>query len=98
MAVTEDEDVVPLTDEELEAIEVKATVAIDTPPGTVAPEPRPRKDALEEAHSDVLRLVKEVRRHRGREKRWKEGLKAALAENDSEVLKKTAEDLLDEAL
>jgi len=98
VAPEDDDDALPLTDDELQALAVRATVARDTPPGSLPPDPRPRRDALEEAYDAVLRLVREVRRLRRRGHRAKGALRSALAEGDPAVMKRAIEDVLDEAL
>jgi hypothetical protein len=87
---------VPLGDDELQAIAVKVSVARATPPGTLAPEPRPRKDVLAETQDDLLRLLGEVRRHRRREQRWREHLKAARAGPEPEGLRRAVDEILDD--
>jgi hypothetical protein len=94
----DEEDTLPLTDDELESLSVRAAVALEMPPGTVAPEPRPRKDVVEEAYGEVLRLVKEVRRLRRRDARWRDALRAALSANDPEAVRRTVNDVLDDSL
>jgi hypothetical protein len=96
--VPEEDDALPLSDDELYALSVRAAVARDTPPGSLPPDPRPRRDALEEAYDAVLRLVREVRRQRRRSDRTKGALRAALAEGDPASMKRAIEDVLDEAL
>jgi hypothetical protein len=94
----EDDTALPLSDDELQALAVQATVARGSPPGSLPPDPRPRRDALEEAYDAVLRLVREVRRLRGRGERAKGALRAALGEGDPAAMKRAIEDVLDEAL
>jgi hypothetical protein len=94
----EDDDALPLSEDELEAIAVRATVALANPAGSVAPDPRPRRDALEEAYDTVLRLVREVRRLRRREDRGKDALRASLAVGDAATMKSAIEDVLDDAV
>ena len=94
----DDEAGLPLGDDELQKLALQATVALATPPGSVPPDPRPRRDALEEAYDSVLRLVREVRRLRRREERWKGALRASLAGGAAGAMKSVIEDLLDEAL
>jgi hypothetical protein len=96
-APNEDDDAVPLSDDELYALSVRFSVARDTPPGSLPPDPRPRRDALEEAYDAVLRLVREVRRQRRRNDRTKAALRAALAGGDPAAMKRAIEDVLDEA-
>ena len=74
------------------------TVALANPPGSVAPDPRPRRDTLEEAYDSVLRLVREVRRLRRREDRGKEALRAALAAGEPAAMKSAIEDVLDDTV
>jgi hypothetical protein len=74
------------------------TVALANPPGSVAPDPRPRRDALEEAYDSVLRLLREVRRLRRREDRVKEALRVALAAGDAAAMKSAIEDVLDDSV
>jgi len=97
-APEEDDAALPLTDDELQGIAVRATVARDTPPGSLPPDPRPRRDALEEAYDAVLRLVREVPRLRRRDDRAKGALRTALAEGDPAAMKRAIEDVLDDAL
>ena len=96
-APQEDDAALPLSDDELYALSVRFSVARDTPPGSLPPDPRPRRDALEEAYDAVLRLVREVRRQRRRHDRTKIALRAALAEGDAAAMKRVIEDVLDEA-
>jgi hypothetical protein len=67
--VSDEEDALPLSEDELQAFVLRATVALANPPGSAVPEPRPRRDVVEEAYDAVLRLVREVRRLRRREDR-----------------------------
>jgi hypothetical protein len=57
-AVAPDEDALPLSEDELQAMALRATLALAKPPGRVAPEPRPRRD-------DVAALTR-LRRHAAR--------------------------------
>src|SRR5262249_8933775 len=91
----DDEDLLPLGDDELEAIRLRATVALASPPGSAPPDPRPRRDALEEAWTSALRLVREVRRLRRREDRAKESLRAALSSGDARRARGAVGDVLD---
>lgn len=93
----EDDDGMPFTDEELEQLLLRSTVAGATA-GDSTPDPRPRKDSLVDAYGDVVRLVAEVRRHRRREERWKNALRAALADGDPAAQRRAMEDVLDDAL
>jgi hypothetical protein len=94
----DDADALPLGEDELEAIALRVTVALANPPGSVAPDPRPRRDALEEAYDSVLRLLREVRRLRRREDRGKEALRTAMASGDAAAMKSAIEDVLDDTL
>jgi hypothetical protein len=94
----DDADAVPLSDAELEALAVRATVGQETPPGSTPPDPRPRRDVVAEANDAVLRLVGEVRRLRRREKRAKDALRAALSAGDRAAVQSAIEDVLDDAL
>jgi len=94
----DDDDALPLGDDELEAMVLRATVALANPPGSVPPDPRPRRDALAEAYDSVIRLVHEVRRMRRREARTKDALRAALASGDPERTRTAIEDVLDETV
>lgn len=94
----EDDDVLPLGEDELEGMAVRATVALANPAGSVAPDPRPRRDDLAEAYDTVLRLVREVRRLRRREHRGKDALRASLAAGDAETMKSVIEDILDDTV
>lgn len=96
--VPEDDDALPLSEDELQAMAVHATVALANPPGSVAPEPRPRRDVVEEAYDAVLRLVREVRRLRRREDRAKDALRASLAVGDADSMKSAIEDVLDDSV
>jgi hypothetical protein len=96
---TDDEaTLIPLGDDELEAIAVKVSVARANPPGSLVPEPRPRKDVLAEAQDDVLRLLGDVRRHRKRERRWRDHLKTARAQDDAETLRRAVDEILDDVV
>jgi hypothetical protein len=94
----DDADALPLGEDELEAIALRVTVALANPPGSVAPDPRPRRDALEEAYDSVLRLVREVRRLRRREGLGRDALRAAMASGDTAAMKSAIEDVLDDSL
>jgi hypothetical protein len=94
----DDDDALPLSENELEAIALRATVALENPPGSVAPDPRPRRDALEEAYDSVLRVLREVRRLRRAQERGKEALRAALAAGDASAIKSAIEDVLDDSV
>jgi len=96
-AVAPDEDALPLSEDELQAMVLRATVALANPPGSVAPEPRPRRDVVEEAYDMVLRLVREVRRLRRREDRAKDALRTSLAVGDAGSMKSAIEDVLDDS-
>jgi len=93
-----DEDALPLRDDELQAMVLRATVALANPPGSVAPEPRPRRDVVEEAYDTVLRLVREVRRLRRREDRAKDALRNSLAVGDADSMKSVIEDVFDDSV
>ncbi|HUG52955.1 MAG TPA: hypothetical protein VMR21_05120 [Vicinamibacteria bacterium] len=93
-----DDDAVPLSDAELEALAVRTTVALATPPGSLPPDPRPRRDSLAEAYEDVLRLLREVRRLRGREERTKDALRASLSAGQPQAIKSAIEDVLDDTV
>ena len=93
----DDEAALPLSDDELYALSVRFAVARDTPPDSRPPEPRPRRDALEEAYDAVLRLVREVRRQRRRSDRAKGALRGALADGDPAAMKRAIETVLDES-
>ena len=97
-AVAPDEDALPLSEDELQAMVLRATVALANPPGSVAPEPRPRRDVVEEAYDTVLRLVREVRRLRRREDRAKDALRNSLAVGDAGSMKSAIEDVLDDSV
>ena len=97
-ASPDDEDALPLSEDELQAMVLRATVALANPPGSVAPEPRPRRDVVEEAYDGVLRLVREVRRLRRREDRAKDALRHALSVGDAGSMKKAIEDVLDDGV
>jgi hypothetical protein len=86
----------PLSDDELYALSVRFAVAREAPPGSRPPEPRPRRDALEEAYDAVLRLVREVRRQRRRNDRAKGALRAALADGEPAAMRRAIETVLDE--
>jgi len=94
----DDDDALPLSEDELQAIVLRATVALANPPGSVAPEPRPRRDVVEEAYDGVLRLVREVRRLRRREDRAKDALRHALSVGDADSMKSAIEDVLDDGV
>ena len=94
----DEDDALPLGDDELEAMALRATVALGNPPGSVPPDPRPRRDALAEAYDCVLRLVREVRGLRRREARAKDSLRAALASGDPGRTRAAIEDVLDETV
>jgi tellurite resistance protein len=96
--VASDDDVLPLSEDELQAMVLRATVALANPPGSVAPEPRPRRDVVEEAYDAVLRLVREVRRLRRREDRAKDALRTSLAVGDADSMKSAIEDVLDDSV
>ena len=96
-AVHDDEDAAPLSEAELEALAVRAWVAQENPPGSAPPDPRPRRDALEEAYGDVIALVREVRRLRRRQERARAALRASLLEGP-EAMKDAIEDVLDDAV
>jgi hypothetical protein len=91
-----DDDSLPLAEEELEAMALRATVALSSPPGT--PDPRPRRDTLEEAYDSVLRLVREVRRLRRRDARTREALRTAAATGEPDRLRSAIEDVLDDTV
>ena len=91
-----DHDALPLADDELEAIALKVTVALSSPPGV--PDPRPRRDSLEEAYDSVLRLLREVRRLRRRDARTRDALRAAAATGESDRMRSAIEDVLDDTL
>jgi hypothetical protein len=97
-AVAPEEDALPLSEDELQAMVLRATVALANPPGSVAPEPRPRRDVVEEAYDTVLRLVREVRRLRRREDRAKDALRNSLAVGDADSMKSAIEDVLDDSV
>jgi hypothetical protein len=97
-AVASDEDALPLSEDELQAMVLRATVALANPPGSVAPEPRPRRDVVAEAYDTVLRLVREVRRLRRREDRAKDALRNSLAVGDADSMKSAIEDVLDDSV
>ena len=77
---------------------MRFAVAREAPPGSRPPDPRPRRDALEEAYDAVLRLVREVRRLRRREDRAKDALRNALAVGDAGSMKSAIEDVLDDSV
>jgi len=95
---SDDDDVLPLSEDELQGMVLRATVALANPPGSVAPEPRPRRDVVEEAYDAVLRLVREVRRLRRREDRAKDALRTSLAVGDAGSMKSAIEDVLDDSV
>ena len=92
----DDDDALPLAEHELEAMALRATVALSSPPGSTGPDPRPRRDTLEEAYDSILRLVREVRRLRRRHERSRDALRAALAAGDAEAMRSAIEDVLDD--
>ena len=94
----DDDDALPLSEDELQAMVLRATVALANPPGSIAPEPRPRRDVVEEAYEAVLRLVREVRRLRRREDRAKDALRTSLAVGDAGSMKSAIEDVLDDSV
>jgi hypothetical protein len=94
----DDAGALPLSENELDAIALRVTVALANPPGSVAPDPRPRRDALEEAYDSVLRLLREVRRLRRRHDGSRDRLRAALAVGDAASMKSAIEDVLDDSL
>jgi hypothetical protein len=96
--VPSDDDALPLSEDELQAMVLRATVALANPPGSIAPEPRPRRDVVEEAYEAVLRLVREVRRLRRREDRAKDALRTSLAVGDAGSMKSAIEDVLDDSV
>jgi len=87
----------PLSEDELYALSVRFAVAREAPPSSRPPDPRPRRDALEEAYDAVLKLVREVRRQRHRNDRAKAVLRAALAEGDPAAVKRAIENVLDDS-
>ncbi|PYQ39995.1 MAG: hypothetical protein DMF77_19740 [Acidobacteria bacterium] len=95
---SDDDDALPLSEDELQAMVLRATVALANPPGSIAPEPRPRRDVVEEAYEAVLRLVREVRRLRRREDRAKDALRTSLAVGDAGSMKSAIEDVLDDSV
>jgi hypothetical protein len=95
---SDDDDALPLSEDELQAMVLRATVALASPPGSIAPEPRPRRDVVEEAYEAVLRLVREVRRLRRREDRAKDALRTSLAVGDAGSMKSAIEDVLDDSV
>ena len=95
---SDDDDALPLSEDELQAMVLRATVALANPPGSLAPEPRPRRDVVEEAYDAVLRLVREVRRLRRREDRAKDALRTSLAVGDAGSMKSAIEDVLDDSV
>jgi len=97
-ASPDEEDALPLSEDELQAFVLRATVALSNPPGSAVPEPRPRRDVVEEAYDGVLRLVREVRRLRRREDRAKDALRNALAVGDAGSMKSAIEDVLDDSV
>ena len=92
----DDDDSLPLADDELEAMALRATVALSSPPG--APDPRPRRDTLEEAYDSILRLVREVRRLRRGAARTRDALRAAVATGDPDEMRSAIEDVLDDSV
>jgi len=95
---SDDDDALPLSEDDLQAMVLRATVALANPPGSIAPEPRPRRDVVEEAYEAVLRLVREVRRLRRREDRAKDALRTSLAVGDAGSMKSAIEDVLDDSV
>jgi hypothetical protein len=95
---SDEDDALPLSEDELQAMVLRATVALANPPGSLAPEPRPRRDVVEEAYDAVLRLVREVRRLRRREDRAKDALRTSLAVGDAGSMKSAIEDVLDDSV
>jgi hypothetical protein len=93
----DDDDALPLDEEELQAMALRATVALSSPPGAT-PDPRPRRDTLEEAYDSILRLVREVRRLRRRQERSRDALRAALAAGEPDAMRSAIEDVLDDTL
>jgi hypothetical protein len=93
-----DDDALPLGEDELQAIALRAAVVLDTPPGAVTPDPRPRRDALVEAYDSVRRLVRETRRLRRRETRARDALRAAAATGDPAAMRAVIEDVLDDTV
>jgi hypothetical protein len=94
----DDDDALPLDEEELQAIALRVTVALSSPPGSGAPDPRPRKDTLEEAYDSVLRLLREVRRLRRRDERSRDALRAALSAGEPDAMRSAIEDVLDDTV
>jgi hypothetical protein len=94
----DDDDALPLAEDELEAMALRATVARSSPARSTAPDPRPRRDTLEEAYDSILRLVREVRRLRRRHDRGRDALRAALAAGDPDAMRSAIEDVLDDTL
>ena len=94
----DDDDALPLSEDELQALVMRATVALANPPGSIAPEPRPRRDLVEEAYDGVLRLVREVRRLRRRQDRARDALRHSLAVGDADSMKSAIEDVLDDSV
>jgi hypothetical protein len=97
-APPDDDDALPLSEDELQALVMRATVALANPPGSIAPEPRPRRDLVEEAYDGVLRLVREVRRLRRRQDRARDALRHSLAVGDADSMKSAIEDVLDDSV
>jgi hypothetical protein len=95
---SDDDDGLPLSEDELQAMVLRATIALANPPGSIAPEPRPRRDVVEEAYEALLRLVREVRRLRRREDRAKDALRTSLAVGDAGSMKSAIEDVLDDSV
>ncbi|HYU44415.1 MAG TPA: hypothetical protein VEQ84_19885 [Vicinamibacteria bacterium] len=95
---SDEDDALPLSEDELQAMVLRAAVALANPPGSVAPEPRPRRDVVEEAYGAVLRLVREVRRLRRREDRAKDALRTSVAVGDAGSMKSAIEDVLDDSV
>jgi hypothetical protein len=94
----DDDDALPLSEDELQALVMRATVALANPPGSIAPEPRPRRDLVEEAYDGVLRLVREVRRLRRRQDRARDALRHSLAVGDADSMRSAIEDVLDDSV
>jgi hypothetical protein len=97
-ASPDEEDALPLSEDELQTFVLRATVAVANPPGSAVPEPRPRRDVVEEAYDAVLRLVREVRRLRRRGDRARDALRNALAVGDAGSMKSAIEDVLDDSV
>jgi hypothetical protein len=97
-ASPEDDEALPLSEDELQAFVLRATIAVANPPGSAVPEPRPRRDVVEEAYDAVVRLVREVRRLRRRDDRARDALRNALAVGDAGSMKSAIEDVLDDSV